>query len=103
MKLFSFYLLCEPGSYVVRYVGITTKNPLSRLSQHLRLKSGTRRKRRWLEKVGCPRLVVLSHREVTKTKALKLEKTWVKLFRGMGANLLNARPRYRKFRRRRSK
>ena len=93
-QLFSFYFLAEPGSSRVRYVGITSKTASERLDRHMQCRGGTRKKIRWLKRVGRPSLIVISKRNVTKTKALLLEKFWIQLFRGLGLNLLNGVPRF---------
>lgn len=82
------YLLLEPDSFAVRYVGQTTRNPRERLSGHMS-KEKTTHKRNWIESLGGRKPRMLVYRVVPVAKLDRVEIETIARFRGLGCSLVN--------------
>lgn len=85
------YSLREPDSELVRYIGITKEKEDRRLKRHLYDKRVNRRTC-WIKKLKLKNqipVIEVIHDNLTEDEALFYEKQFIKLFKSMGANLVN--------------
>jgi hypothetical protein len=85
------YVLCDPETYEIRYVGKTVRNPSTRLKQHLRAARTTSHQfhvYRWIRSLAADPIVV-GLECVDADQVFEREKAWIALMRADGRRLCN--------------
>lgn len=90
--MYTIYALIDPRTSQIRYVGMTQQHPEARLTQHLKLHSGTRVKNAWLRELQAlsvkPVVVSLEYTE-DEDIARNRESYWLLTAKKCGWDLTN--------------
>ena len=84
------YVLTDPDSMAVRYVGATFQKAHDRLQSHLSHQTGLPAVLRWVAEMGTRPLIMVVDRAASRPELHERERGWILHLRGLGADLLNA-------------
>jgi hypothetical protein len=91
MSPYSVYALIDPRDNQVRYIG-QTRNPKSRLNDHLCVPSGTREKIDWIQELRMqglkPQMTIIED-GLTYQESLEREQHWIQHYRGQEHEIHN--------------